>query len=260
MSRTVTRAEYELDKFLEENPSVDKSFKPNLLELLEIFAGQGHSGMSAGACLSMFKQNNKEEIEESSKPDAFYGGMLGNSVKELLDKFQSQKYGNTMDRTLAREIFVRLAKQENITPITCSDDEWGERSSFRTDKESYQNRRLSSVFKEGKDGKPYFIDAIIWREEEGSCYTGRGVTRDGEVYRSRQYIKLPFEPRRFYIDVVKEILPDDWTEEPFIEWDYYDTKEFEETGVKNWKTEKYRNVIKDEAQLEEVFDYYERFE
>lgn len=246
MSRIITKAEYELDKFLEENPSVDESFKPNLLELLEVFSEQGHSVMSAGACLSMFKQNDEEEIEESSKPDSFYGGMLGESVKTLLNKFQNQDYGNLMDRTLAREIFVILAKQENLTKIKCSENEW---SKPFDDNDTYQNVRLSSVFKEGKDGKPYFLDAIVWREENGVCYTGRVNTKDGETIRSRQYIKLPFEPKTFYVDVVKETLQND-SEEP---WDYTD-----EDG--NHQTEKYREVIKDEKQLEEVFDYYEKFE
>ena len=227
MSKIHSKAEYELDKFLEENPSVDKSFKSNLLELLDIFAEQGHSGMSAGACLGMFKRNNQEEIEASSDPDSFYGGMLGKSVKQLLDKFQSQEYGNSMDRTLAREIFVRLSHQENITPITCSDDEWGEPSDWG-DGKTYQNRRLFSVFKQGKKGRPYFSDAVVWRQENGVCYTGGAITKEGKQYRSRQYIKLPFEPRRFYIDVIE--------------------------------TPNGEHIIKDEKQLEEVFDYYEPFE
>ena len=128
---------------------------------------------------------------------------------------------------LARETFIRLANQENLTPITCSDDEWGEPTRWRGERESYQNTRLSSVFKEGKDGKPYYIDAVVFREESGVCFTGSAQTSDGETISSRQYIKLPFEPRRFYIDVV----------------------EVDEV-----------NMIKDPKQLEEVFDYYEPFE
>lgn len=202
MSRTITKAEFELDKFLEENPSIDKSFKLNLLELLEVFSEQGHSGMSAGTCLALFKRNNTDEIEESSKPESFYGGMLGECVKELLDKFQSQDYGNTIDRTLAREIFIRLAKQENLTPITCSDDEWDESTTWRNgEREVYQNIRLSSVFKEGKDGKPYYIDAIVFREESGSCYIGSAETKDGGTIRSRQYIRLPFN--KTYVKLCK---------------------------------------------------------
>jgi hypothetical protein len=250
-----TKAELELDMFLKETPELGESFKTQLLELLEIFSEQGHSGMSAGATISMFKSADEEVIEEASDPEAFYGGMLGESVKDLLDKFQSHEYGNTIQRTLARETFVRLAKQQNITPITCCDEEWSDVRDYG-DKPSYQNKRLSSVFKnEGE--RPYYLNAIVWREENGLTYTGRGSTRGGETIRSSQYIKLPFEPKTFYVDVVKEILPEDWNTEPFIEWDYYDTKEFEETGVKTWKTEKYRNVIKDEKQLDEVFDYYE---
>jgi len=52
--------------------------------------------------------------------------------------------------------------------------------------------------------------------------------------------------------VYKEILPDDWNLEPFIEWDYF-------TEDKTKVTEKYRYIVKDLTQLEEVFKYYDRY-
>ena len=55
------------------------------------------------------------------------------------------------------------------------------------------------------------------------------------------------------------MLPSDWEEEPYFqEKDFYYTKDFETTGLKNWlKGEKYRYIIKDHKQLEEVYEYYQ---
>lgn len=122
----------------------------------------------------------------------------------------------------------------------------------------YQNKRCSGLFKHA-DGKASYVDAIVWKgEEKYDTFTGRAMLKNGTIFHSSQCIKgFPFKPKTFYIDVVREILPEDWSQEPFIEWDYYDTKEFEKTGVKNWKKEKYRNIVKDESQLEMVAAYYD---
>lgn len=154
----------------------------------------------------------------------------------------------------------KLLLQEPICPVMGVDDEWVNVSQYGGKKETecvWQNRRCSGVFKSLNE-KCWYLDAIIWKEENGNTYFGNAVTKSGQRYHSKQFIKhFPFEPKTFYIDVVKEILPEDWNTEPFIEWDYYDTKHFEETGERLWKKEKYRNIIKDEKQLSKVFKYYD---
>lgn len=165
--------------------------------------------------------------------------------------------------TALSQAIKKLLLQEPICPITGIDDEWmnvAEYGGGKNEKECvWQNNRCGCLFM-GANKKPYYLDAIVWKEEDGNTYTGRGSTKSGKVYTSRQYIKsFPFIPKTFYIDVVKEILPSDWAEEPFIEWDYYETKEFEKTGKKIWIKEKYRNIIKNERQLQKVFKYYDRY-
>ena len=155
----------------------------------------------------------------------------------------------------------KLLLQEPIAPLTGIDQEWIDVSSMgsgRREKECvFQNCRCGGVFK-NSDLKPYYLDAIIWKEENGNTYFGNALSPEGKRYHSKQFIKsFPFTPKTFYIDVVKEILPGDWTTEPFIEWDFYDTKIFEATGVKEWKKEKYRNIIKDMKQVEKAFRYYD---
>ena len=152
----------------------DKWIQENVLELLEVFSKQGHSGSSA---------------------------------------------------PIAIHYFEKLANWEPLAPIMCTDDEWND-----VVNDMYQNNRCSAVFKSGIDGKPYYLDAIVWRNQTGSSYTGGVFNSKKEKIYSRQTIKIPFKPKTFYIDVVDyEIAPDDW--EAFI---------------------------KDESQLKDVWQYYEK--
>ena len=151
-----------------------------------------------------------------------------------------------------------LLLQKPIGPVTGIEDEWMDMSSYGDTGTQYQNKRCSALFK-NSDGQAWYLDAIVWKgDTEGEsgnnwdtfCGTVEGI-------QSRQLIReFPFTPKTFYIDVTREFLPADWNEEPFYENQYYDTKIFEETGVREWKTEKYRYLIKDKRQLERVWKYY----
>ena len=162
----------------EDDPN--KWIQENVLELLDVFSKQGHSGSSAPYTINMFK---------------------------------------------------KLASFEPIAPILCTDDEWFNYMDTNID-EAYQNNRCSAVFKENKDGKPYYLDAITWRNQHDCTYSGSAYNSKKEKIFSRQFIKLPFHPKTFYIDVIEyEVAPDDW--------DFY---------------------IKDDSDLKEVWKYYEHQE
>lgn len=134
----------------------------------------------------------------------------------------------------------KLCLQKPICPITGIDEEWISCSAMGDTDDTYQNNRSSNIFKKGKDGRPYFLDAIVWQgEDDYDTFTGtiNGIT-------SRQYIKsFPFEPKTFYIDVVRDINVDGIPEKDIIE-----------TGLG-----RYIYKLKDENQLKEVFDYYDKF-
>lgn len=176
-----------------------------------------------------------------------------------------EKFGNSgqsggsapYTATAITQALKKLLLQEPICPITGIDEEWNNiREMSEDDEMTHQNNRCSAIFK-GNSGKCWYLDAIIWKEVNGSTYYGRATTRDGKNYHSQQYLKgFPFTPKTFYIDVVRETLPEDWTEEPFIEYNDYDTQHYLLTGEKIWQTHKYRNVIKDASQLKKVFKYY----
>lgn len=153
----------------------------------------------------------------------------------------------------------KLCLQQTIAPITGDDNEW---SSPFDDIGTVQNRRCYALFKQ-TDGECYFLDAIVWNAdtpgESGNNWDNFTGTVQG--ISSRQYIKgFPFEPKTFNIDVTREKLPADWNEEPFYQdKSYYLESEYNETGIKRWiPGDKYRYVIKDMKQLEQVWEYYQK--
>lgn len=141
------------------------------------------------------------------------------NVFELLAVFDKQGHSGSSAPYCAN-MFKKLALFEPLGPITCEDSEWHE-----VGIDAFQNNRCSAVFKQGKDGKPYYLDAIVWRTQNGTTYAGHA-----EEVASRQYIRLPFTPKTFYVDVIEhETAPD--------AWDF---------------------TIKDRSQLIPVFEYYDQ--
>ena len=135
----------------------------------------------------------------------------------------------------------KLCMQKPICPITGIDDEWFEFSDGQ-----YQNNRLSSVFKD-KNGKAYFLDAIVWKGDTEGESGNDWDTFTGTVWgnTSRQYIKsFPFTPKTFYVDVHR--VPYD----P----DIHPTNESISCADGD-----YVYFIKDQNQLDEVYKYYNKF-
>lgn len=124
----------------------------------------------------------------------------------------------------------KLCLFQPVSPLTGGDAEWCQVSINGT----FQNKRDGAVFKERKEGFPYYLDAIVFKDQFKHQFTTmQGVPcTDGRKISSAQRIKaFPFTPKTFYIDVTrKEIAKDDWV-----------------------------HTIKDERQLKRVFAYYDEF-
>lgn len=168
--------------------------------------------------------------------DSDYNGAIGESVMELIEVFSKQGHSG-MSAPYVASIFQKLANYKPLIGITGRDEEWGDVRDMGNGKPWYQNKRCSALFKDDKDGNPYYIDAIIKRDQNGSCWSGMAWLSE-EDYKSgdrskmvgkRGYIKsFPFTPKTFYIDVKDvEVAKDDW--ESFIVepsqldeiWEYY---------------------------------------
>ncbi len=165
-----------------------------------------------------------------------------NEILALCEKFgQSGQSGGSAPYTasILANVIKSLCMQQTISPILGDDDEWGDVNAINNGKALYQNKRDSAVFKDGKYGKAYYIDAIVKCTQKNITYSGAfWLNREEYIIGdknlkigTRGYIKsFPFEPKTFYIDVIEEeVAPDDW-----------------------------EMYCKDESQLDEVWKYYDK--
>lgn len=148
----------------------------------------------------------------------------------------------------------KLLMQEPICPITGIEEEWNDVSEYGgwgDDSPLKQNKRCSALFQEG-DEVGHYINAIVWQgEEEWDTFTG-GAYADAscsEIIRNSQNVKqYPFEPKTFYVDVVRTPI----------------TKEDAEARGDNFyyiegnNNECYYSVVKDPSQLDAVWEYYDK--
>lgn len=162
--------------------------------------------------------------------DSDYNGMIGKAVVELMEVFAKQGHSGC-SASMVSDLFNRLAGYEVITPLTGKDSEWNDISSMG-ENTLFQNNRNSAVFKNKNTGRSNYVDAIIWKTQTGDTYTGSAymsALQDKRIH-SSQYVKdFPFQPKKFYIDVIEtEVKKDDWVKviknvkDLDAVWEYYD--------------------------------------
>jgi hypothetical protein len=173
-------------------------------------------------------------------------------IEALVDKFSESGQSGGSAPFTAGAIIDTLKKMFAHEPlgegILGTDDEWNDvsRISDMKNESFYQNNRLSSVFKEGKDGNPYFLDAIVFKPVgKDYSFTGNSVMMaegSHEYIGSCQYIKsFPFQPKTFTIDVHEK--------------EYRKLKDgslVEEDGGGWWES-----WLADPSQLDQVWEYYD---
>ncbi len=156
-------------------------------------------------------------------------------ILELLDVFSTHGHSGS-SAPYALNLFNKLSKFKTITDLTFEDSEWGESYSNGSNIEHYQNKRNSSVFKQGKDGKPYYGNAHIQKDQKGSCWSGSTETSKGRI--GKCYIQDPASMPTIYLDTY------DWEVNK-------DDESIKEVGSGWWLSK-----LKDETQLDELEKYY----
>lgn len=129
------------------------------------------------------------------------GKLMADQVREMLLVFSTHGHSG-FSAGYATDLLQKLMRFEPITPLTGEPNEWMELFEG-----SLQNMRASHVFKDPDrfDGQAYDINAVVFREPNGACFTGRG---------SAQPITFPYTPRTVYVDVDNEGNPmDGWNRE-----------------------------------------------
>jgi hypothetical protein len=114
-------------------------------------------------------------------------------ILKMVDVFAEEGHSG-FSANYAINILQKLLRFEPLSPLTGEDDEWDDISDHFEGREVYQNKRLSRVFKDGKDGQAYDNQGKVFVEPDGCCYTSRD---------SRVYIDFPYTPKTKYIQVEK---------------------------------------------------------
>jgi hypothetical protein len=118
--------------------------------------------------------------------------MMCDHILKMVDLFAEEGHSG-FSAGYAISILQKLLRFEPLSPLTGEDDEWCEVSDGL-----FQNKRLSRVFKNGKDGQAYDINGRVFVEPDGVSYTSRD---------SRVYIEFPYIPKTEYVNVEKTEYP-----------------------------------------------------
>ena len=143
----------------------------------------------------------------------------------------------------------KLLLQEPICDVTGHESEWVDVSEVGDGSILYQNNRCSALFKDGTESKAYYLDAIVWKGvEEYDTFTGRVYIddKDFELIGSSQFVKFPFKPKTFYIDVIHVPISKEEAEQRDLHY------------IEDSFGECYYTILKDPKQLDKVFEYYDK--
>lgn len=136
-----------------------------------------------------FAKNELELAGWFSKED-IYAGMIGESVMELLETFDKQGHSG-MSASITLTLFERLVRGKPLSPLNGEDDEWNEYKDG-----CFQNKRCSTIFKDGKDGQAYNIEGKLFSDNGGKTWYG---CSDSRVYIDFPYV-VPDHPEKVLID------------------------------------------------------------
>lgn len=113
-----------------------------LIEVLTEIATEETDTDSAASEESVFIIHARKELELAGlfDSDSDYGGLLGESVLELVQVFADQGHSG-LSASIAIKLFGLLASFEPLTPLTYKEDEWE-----KHDPDFWQNNRKADVF------------------------------------------------------------------------------------------------------------------
>lgn len=182
----INHCEYELNLINYKN-------KKEIMEIIDIICNQEHSGFSIGFIINAIKNKNFETQSEMLKGDF-------DELKPVIEPLGEQDIN----------ILVKLLRYLPLSPLTLEDDEWNKCSLDDT----YHNKRLSALFKEGKDGRPNYLYAVTCVNQEGMSFsTGRICIKGTNKY----YLLRRAHPKQFNeFPTIKinvediEVAKDDW--------------------------------------------------
>ena len=140
----------------------DKDKTDKLLNILKIISNQGHTGFSINFIISAVKNKNFDTDHEL--------------LKDNYEEIKSYVLGLD-DKDI--EILTKLLRWHPLSALTFEDNEWNLVGGYTEENGVHQNKRLSGIFKDGKNGKPHYIEAVRCKTQNDLCFNcGLVVTKD----------------------------------------------------------------------------------
>ena len=133
-----------------------------------------------------------------------YNGMMRKHLLHMVHEFSEEGHSG-FSASYALQCLEKLLRFKPLSPLTGEDDEWSDVTEI-SGVPHYQNKRCSSVFKDGKDGEAYDIDAKVFWEWCKDQETGEAYKSYYTTFESRMPITFPYT------------VPD----KPIYEWRYSD--------------------------------------
>lgn len=143
-----------------------------------------------------FAQRELKELFGENNENDFYKGMVPQSVLELIDVFEKQGHSGCSAPIVAK-LFNKLALYEPVTPILDTKDQWDKVSGG-----GFQHKKCYGLFKDGKNSRPYYIDAFSKKLRDGSCWSGPVfcISKEDKPLLWKAYVKKwPFTPKTFFL-------------------------------------------------------------
>lgn len=190
------------------------------------------------------------DILAATEPDAIVIP-FAKEILALCEAFEnSEQSGGTAPYTASviAETVKKLMLQEPICDVTGHEMEWVD--ICENDEGGtilYQNNRCNALFKNGIEGKAYYLNAIAWKDNK-DIFTGDVYidNKSFELIGSDQFVKFPFKPKTFYIDVVRIPITKKEAEKRNLHY------------IEDNNNKCYYYILKDPKQLDEVFKYYDK--
>jgi hypothetical protein len=192
-NRAVSLEEYAKRELLLLNPP--KEVRENVIKAMKLL-DKGKGSYSGNYMIILLQEyvteGFKESIKEIQEETPKEAQIIVNTIEQLMELFDNIEDDEVRKQTI--HLVGELAQEKHLTPLTLSEDEfYYNGNEFNI----YQNKRCRTVYKIGKNGRPYNTKAYYsLSEEDGEeavyYYTFIGAI-DGKNGKqiSKCYIKDP---------------------------------------------------------------------
>lgn len=125
-------------------------------------------------------EHAKTEMKHWIESDDEMSILMSKQILEIVELFASHGHSGC-SAGMAIPVITKLLDFKPLKPLTGKADEWNE-----VGEGVFQNRRCSNIFKDGKTGVAYNIEGNVFRNQNGSTFTGD---------KSCTVVKFPYRPK-----------------------------------------------------------------